>query len=178
MVIRKIRKKEKMKKYYRITKDITLIDGENLSDLKRGDIAFGLYTPSPENEEEKKFAILNKNIILPFNIVNKHKEIFEEITREEFDFQLNLATIRNLLNETEIEERKRIIQELFEEFCMVEFEIPINRPHEYSPGQLPPLTERVNYCHVCGHTGNNPCGSIHCPNRLTFWCSTNTNDIK
>jgi hypothetical protein len=115
---------------------------------------------------------------LPFNIVNKHKEIFEEITREEFDFQLNLATIRNLLNETEIEERKRIIQELFEEFCMVEFEIPINRPHEYSPGQLPPLTERVNYCHVCGHTGNDPCGSIHCPNRLTFWYSTNTTDIK
>ena len=172
MVIRKIRKKEKMKKYYRITRDITLIDGENLSDLKRGDIAFEIGL----DEGKKTFAILNKRIILPSKIVNKHKEIFEEISKEEFDFQVNLATIRNLLNETEIEERKRIIQELFEEFCMVEFEIPIDRP--YSPSKLEPLTERVNYCHVCGHNGNNPCGSIHCPNKLTFWCSTNTNDIK
>ena len=168
MVIRKIRKKEKMKKYYRITRDITLIDGENLSDLKRGDIAFEIGL----DEGKKTFAILNKRITLPPKIVNKHKEIFEEISKEEFDFQVNLATIRNLLNETEIEERKRIIQELYDEFCQTELKIPIDLP--YSPSQLPP----VNYCHVCGHNGNNLCVSVHCPNRLTVWCSTNTNDIK
>lgn len=172
MVIRKIRKKEKMKTYYKITKDITLINGENLSDLKKGDIAFEIGL----DEGKKTFAILNKNITLPPKIVNKHKEIFEEISKGEFDFQVNLATIRNLLNETEIEERKRIIEELFEEFCMVELEIPVDRP--YTPSQLEPLTKRVNYCYVCGRNRNNLCVSVLCPNRLTFWCSTNTNDIK
>jgi len=172
MVIRKTRKKEKMKKYYRITKDVTLIDDENLSDLKKEDIAFEIGL----DVEKKIFAILNKNITLPPKIVNKHKEIFEEITKEEFDFQVNLATIRNLLNEKEIEERKRIIQELYNEFCQAEPEIPTIQ--SYNPSQLPSLTERVNYCHVCGHSGNNLCGSIHCPNKLTFWCSTNTTDIK
>lgn len=170
MVIRKIRKKEKMKTYYRITKDITLIEIEKLLHLKKGDILFSSYLLN----DKEMCSILGKNSVLSLNLVMKNTEIFEEISEEEFDFELSLSTVRDLFLEMEVEERKRIIQELYKEFIpQIDLDQPITRT-------IPtlPYNPYSSNCFVCSQNKNNPCGSIHCPNRIQIWYTSNTNDVK
>jgi hypothetical protein len=162
MVIRKIRKKEKMKTYYKITKDITLIEGENLLQLKKGEILFSAYLLN----DKEMCAILGKDSVLSLNLVTKNPEIFEEISKEEFEFEMSLSTVRNLFLGMEAEERNRIIEKLYKEFIpQITFD-PI-------PTQPLPYNQPQN-CFVCGQNKNNPCGSIQCPNRLQIWYTSNT----
>jgi hypothetical protein len=164
-----------MKTYYKITKDITLIEGENLLQLKKGEILFSAYLLN----DKEMCAILGKDSVLSLNLVTKNPEIFEEISKEEFEFEMSLSTVRNLFLGMEIEERNRIIERLYKEFIPQEnatFPNTGTMPFPHSPTIQP---YQQNSCYVCGQNKNNPCGSIQCPNRLQIWyTSNNTGDIK
>jgi hypothetical protein len=156
-----------MKTYYKITKDITLIEGENLLQLKKGDILFSAYLLN----DKEMCAIIGKDIVLSLKLVKKNPEIFEEISKKEFDFELSLSTVRNLFHEMEVEERNSIVEKLYKEF--------IPQETVTSPGTLQPLPyNQPSNCFVCGQNKNNPCGSIQCPNRLQIWYTSNTTDVK
>jgi hypothetical protein len=159
MVIRKIRKKEKMKKYYRITKDITLAEGEILSELKEGDILF----PCNDND---KYTILNTNTVLTIGLVKKNPEIFKEIDKKEFEFSIDYFMIRDIILSYSDVERNHLIDKLYKEFM----------PGIHGGTIIPQYNPHLR-CHMCGLPGNRPCLSDGCPNRLAIWFSNST-DIK
>lgn len=171
MVIRKIRKKEKMKKYYRITKDITLVDGENLSELKEGDIVFSHFNFPTDKIE--KCTVLNKSIHLTIGLVKKNPEIFQEITEDEFNIKCETEKIKSILLQLTEEERKEIVMSLYKEFIPQILFIPPT-----SPTPILPHNPYPSNCFVCGQNKNNPCGSIQCPNRNQIWYTSNTTDVK
>jgi hypothetical protein len=161
-----------MKKYYKITQDITLIEGENLLQLKKGEF---LFSANLLNDKEM-CAILGKDSLLSLNLVKKNQEIFEEISKEEFDFELSLSTVRNLFLEMEVEERKRIIQELYKEFIPQILFIPPTSPMPM-PAPFNPYKDVIGGCSVCGNSIGTPCWSTNCPNRIQIWYSSSS-DVK
>ena len=172
MVIRKIRKKEKMKTYYKITKDITLVDGENLSELNEGDIVFS-YFHFPSDKIEK-CAVLNKNIHLSIGLVKKNPEIFQEITEDEFNIKCETEKIKSILLQLPVEERKEIVMSLYKEFIPQILFIPPSSP---MPTPFNPYKDVIGGCSVCGNSIGTPCWSTNCPNRIQIWYSSSS-DIK